>query len=183
MQSSAPQTVKLPQLNAGIQATLLGIGVGIPTTVGITLKQFLCDHLMISPEYLEDRIQTILMNSHAVDDVDHVRISDGDVVALSAAMPGLAGATLRRGGHLAPMRAAISQARTESISAGRQAGIIVLKLFNLVAKELGPGVLSGEICIRGRDLRYLADLNLIGSDTALDAAPDGWVRVLPETTS
>lgn len=175
-------SINLLQSNAGIQATLLGIGIGIPTTVGITLKEFLCDRLMIAPEYLEHRVQTILMNSRAVDNVDQVCIADGDVVALSAAMPGLVGATLRKGGHLAPMRAAISQTCTASNSDNRQKGIVVLKLFNLVAKEIGSQILSGEICIRARDLKYLEDQKMMSSDIASAVASDEWVRFLPENT-
>lgn len=174
-------SLSFPPSSAGIKATLLGIGIGIPTTLGITLKQFLCDRLMIAPEYLEHRVQTILMNSRAVDNIDKVCIADGDVVALSAAMPGLVGATLRRGGHLAPMRAAISQACTVSNSDHGRKGIVVLKLFNLVAKEIGSQILTGEICIRARDLKYLDDQKMANNGIASAAAPDEWVRFLPET--
>ncbi len=182
MQPSNEPKLDLTPATAGIQATLLGIGIGIPTTVGLTLKQFLCDRLMIAPDYVDNRIQTILMNSRAVDNVDQVRIADGDVIALSAAMPGLAGATLRRGGHLAPMRSTISQAGTGSGADTRQKGIVTLKLFNLVAKEVGPRILSGEICIKAGDLGYLQAHNMIRGDIGLDAS-DEWVRFLPATSS
>ncbi len=183
MQPSATLTFHFSESNPGIWATLLGIGIGIPTTMGISLKKFLCGQLMIPSDYLENRIQTILMNSRAVDDVDQAYIADGDVVALSAAMPGLAGATLRRGGHLAPMRAAISQSRTKSASDGHQSGIVVLKLFNLVAKEIGPQILSAGFWLKGKDLNLLNGQNIIDDDPALETAPEKWIKMQPKVIS
>jgi hypothetical protein len=183
MQPSATLTFHFSGSNPGIWATLLGIGIGIPTTMGISLKEFLCGQLMISSDYLENRIQTILMNSRAVDDVDHAYIADGDVVALSAAMPGLAGATLRRGGQLAPMRAAISQNRTKSVTDGHQKGIVVLKLFNLVAKEIGPQILSAGFWLKGKDLSLLSGQNIIDDDSALETAPEKWIKMQPKVIS
>jgi hypothetical protein len=183
MQPATPLTFSFSPSNPGTWAPLLGGGIGISTPVGISLKKFLCDQLMIPSDYLEHRIQTILVNSRAVDDEDQVYISHGDVIALSAAMPGLAGATLRRGGHLAPMRAAISQNRTKSAADGHQRGIVVLKLFNLVAKEIGPQILSGEIWLKSRDLAYLRDQNIIGDDPAFEASPEEWIRLQPAAQS
>jgi hypothetical protein len=181
MQPCATLTFRYSKSNPGIWATVLGIGIGIPTPAGISLKNFLCDQLMIPADYLEDRIQTILMNGRAVDDMDQVHLRDGDVVALSAAMPGLVGATLRRGGHLAPMRAAISQNRTESVSDGQQRGIVVLKLFNLVAKEIGPQILSAEFWLKSKDLILLRSQNIVPDDSAIETAPEEWIRLQPAT--
>ena len=183
MQPGVTLTFSFSPSNPGAWAPLLGGGIGISAPVGITLKKFLCDHLMIPPDYLEHRIQTILVNSRAVDDVDQVYLADGDTVALSAAMPGLAGATLRRGGHLAPMRAAISQKHAGPTGDGHQSGIVVLKLFNLVAKEIGPQILSGEIWLKSRDLAYLRDQNIIGDDPAFEASPEEWIRLQPAAQS
>jgi len=183
MQFGHALTFHFSDSNPGTWATLLGLGIGILTTAGITLKNFLCGQLMIPADYLENRIQTILMNSRAVDDVDQVYIADGDVVALSAAMPGLAGATLRRGGHLAPMRAAISQNRTMAAADDHQRAIVVLKLFNLVAKEIGPQILSAGFCLKGKDLTLLPDQNIISDDPAIQAAPEEWIRLQPAAKS
>lgn len=48
--------------------------------------------------YVEERIQTLLLNGLAVDDPDTAVLESGARLALSAAMPGVLGATLRRGG-------------------------------------------------------------------------------------
>ena len=87
---------------------LLEKGAGIEVVVGGTLRQLLVDQLGIEPAYIDDEIQTIFLNAKAIDDVDQTVIRDGDVLALSGAMPGLAGATLRKGGKYAALRKEIS---------------------------------------------------------------------------
>jgi len=183
MESSAKLTFSCSRSNPGAWAPLLGGGIGISIPEGVTLKKLLCEQLKIPSDYLENRIQTILVNSRAVDDVDQVYLADGDVIALSAAMPGLAGATLRRGGHLAPMRAAISQKGSAPAEDKSQPGIVVLKLFNLVAKELGPRILSGEIWLKAGDLNYLRDQEILSGAPPVGTAPDQWFRLEPATTS
>ncbi|WP_054693113.1 hypothetical protein [Desulfosarcina cetonica] len=81
---------------------LMQKGVGLPAQIGCTIRQFLCDQLGISDAYLDQRIQTLFLNARPVDDVDGAILQDGATLALSAAMPGLLGATMRKGGHYAP---------------------------------------------------------------------------------
>ena len=63
-------------------------------------------------------------------------------LALSAAMPGLVGATLRRGGTYAAMRAAITRAAERGAAAAREEPLVRVKLFNLLIDELGPLLLA-----------------------------------------
>lgn len=157
-------------------AAVLGGGVGIATFMGISLKDFLCRHLAIPEDYLEHRIQTILLNSRPVDDVEKTIIADGDVIALSAAMPGLAGATLRRGGHLSPMRAAISGPRRQTMPVEKSTGMVILKLFNLVAREMGPLILSGEIRLKAKQVLYLQQKTGATPNDPIPSAPDTWIQ-------
>jgi hypothetical protein len=83
---------------------LLQQGFAVKVQAGCSVKTLLCEQLGLSPEYLEERIQTIFLDGRPVDDVNSAIIEDGSTLALSAAMPGLAGATLRKGGYYAPMR-------------------------------------------------------------------------------
>ena len=180
--AAAIVSIKPPESNLPAWMTLLGGGIGIATPLGITLKKFLCNRLAIPLTYLEQRIQTILLNGHPVDDLDGPIVTDGDIIALSAAMPGLAGATLRRGGHLASMRASISRISTQADAQTRQSGLVVLKLFNLVAKEIGLQILSGEIWIKGRELAYLRSQNIIPQGSAIEVGPEEWIRLEPTAT-
>jgi len=115
------------------------------------VEELLRQQLGVSPEYLEERIQTIFLNGTPIDDVSSAYVLSGSTLALSAALPGLAGATLRRGGYYAPLRSQISH-RDESISEPSHEGTIFLKLFNLTLKELGPTFLTHGIWINGDNL-------------------------------
>ena len=123
---------------------LLQRGFRVKTQVGISVRDLLCNQFEISPEYLADRIKTIFLNGQPVDDVEKTALKDGAVLALSAAMPGLVGATFRRGGGLASFRGGITYHQEELANAG-EAATVTIKLFNLLANELGPVFLKAGI--------------------------------------
>jgi hypothetical protein len=60
---------------------------------------------------------------------------------------------MRRGGAFASLRSSIT-ADERDVSVSRGAGIIRLKLFNMVMRELGPGFLKKGIVIRTSELVY-----------------------------
>lgn len=128
---------------------ILQKGVTVPATVGCTLKSLLCDQFAIPADYVTDRITTIFMDNHPVDDLERTIIQDGSRVTLSAAMPGLVGATMRRGGFYAALRQGISHIVESGIAAGG-CGTVRVKLFNLLLAELGPLVLARGLML-GRD--------------------------------
>jgi len=131
---------------------LFGEGILIHGSDGETVADFLVKTAGIPPGYLKARDQTVFLHGRALDDFNTARVSGGATLALSAAMPGLAGAVLRRGGVYAPMRRQISQ-EASSAAAGADDIIITLKLFNLIASELGPEFLRKGILIPGLRLR------------------------------
>lgn len=133
-------------------SALFGAGVGIETQVGISLSQLLCDRLGVSQEYLDHRIQTIFVNGRTVDHPDQALIEEDATVALSAAMPGLVGATFRKDGLLAVFRKDISQIDGKKMDGPQKKTMITLKLFNLVAKELGPSLLERGVWLKGKQL-------------------------------
>ena len=49
---------------------LLQKGFRVKTQAGCSVKSFLCEHLGLSPEYVEERIQTLFLDGKPVDDVD-----------------------------------------------------------------------------------------------------------------
>lgn len=126
-------------------------GVTLPITTGGTLKETVCEQLGVDAEYFEERIQTIFLNFKAVDQPDKARVNAGAIVALSAAMPGLVGATMRRGGTYAPLRSNISFTQTDG-SPERKQGRMTLKLLNLVGRELGPAFLANGVYLAGEQL-------------------------------
>jgi hypothetical protein len=73
----------------------------VETLVGWSIKIILCTALGLDDNYVEDRIKTIFLDAIPVDNISTASVSDKSVLELSGAMPGLAGAALRRGGRLA----------------------------------------------------------------------------------
>ena len=129
---------------------LLNKGFDICITVGVSIRDFLCEQVGLSPDYLEDRIQTLFVDGKAVDDFSETVITSGAVLALSGAMPGLAGATLRRGGFYGKMRSEISHTEKPHPDACGE-GHVTVKLFNLILKEAGPLFLKKGVLIQGED--------------------------------
>ena len=103
-------------------------------------------------DYLDNRINTIFLNGKPVDDVDSATVTGGSTLALSASMPGLVGAAMRKGGPISGFRGTITHVEGDlAIKPG--IGAIILKLYNMVVEELGPNFLEKGIILRDVDVR------------------------------
>jgi hypothetical protein len=151
---------------------LLGEGIWLRATDGETVENFLIKTAGISPAYLRERVQTIFLNGRALDDFNTARVTDGAILALSAAMPGLAGAVLRRGGLYAPMRRPIShEAQSPTAVSGKI--FVILKLFNMIARELGPDFLEKGVFVPADQLKdFMERLGRWGWSSCLSAQAD-----------
>ncbi|CAB5116676.1 hypothetical protein D3OALGA1CA_2307 [Olavius algarvensis associated proteobacterium Delta 3] len=127
---------------------IFGAGFWVKAAVGLSIRDVLCRQLGVADDYLDNRVQTLFLDGKPVDDVDRAIVPDGGVLTLSAAMPGLVGATFRKGGHLAPMRGSITCAAEDETC--ELDGRVKIKLFNVVARELSPGFLGMGIIISGQ---------------------------------
>lgn len=146
---------------------LLEHGFFIRARTGLSIKKLLYQYLGISEDYLEERIQTLFLDGKPVDDVANAHIQADATLALSGAMPGLAGATFRKGGSLAMMRKTISYSG-DATSSGQAEARVKIKLFNLVLKDLGPlflekGVWIGQDQFKEFLFRNLKDLKTMCS--------------------
>lgn len=124
---------------------LLQHGVMIRRRVGCPVDSFLRQELGAGPETVE-KIQSVILDGKPVDDIGAAVVRDGSTLALSAAMPGLVGATMRRGGTYASLRSAITYRETGEIGAAGE-GWVTIKLFNLLLAELGPSLLRGQVLV------------------------------------
>jgi hypothetical protein len=158
LSQSCPTTAAAATLTLRLEPSILarffplcqqGFLVKVPESGSI--RTILCRYLGLSPDYLTGRIQTIFLNGKPVDDVDAATAGAGDTLALSAAMPGLVGATMRRGGYFSGLRANISH-RTQDPAVQGGECLVHLKLFNLVTEELGPLFLEQGVWIKGAAL-------------------------------
>ena len=147
---------------------ILQKGVTVPASVGCTLRSLLCDQFAIPAGYVTDRITTIFLDNHPVDDLDRTVVHDGSRVPLSAAMPGLVGATMRRGGFYAALRQGISHVADSAVSADEN-GTVRVKLFNLLLAEVGPLVLARGVILEQGELAALLN-TITGEWTAPPAS-------------
>jgi hypothetical protein len=106
--------------------------------------------LGIPKDYLDERIQTIFLNASVVDDPDTAIVAPGSALALSAAMPGIAGAMLRKGGRYAPMRSQLSHDGRQADLPPDCRGEVTIRLFNLLQQELGAEFLRRGIEVNGK---------------------------------
>lgn len=129
---------------------LLQQGVRVRRRVGCSVATFLREELGATPATIE-KIQSIMLDGKPVDDIGSAVVQEGGVLALSAAMPGLVGATLRRGGAYSSFRSTITY-REAGKACMPGEGWVNIKLFNLLMAELGPGLLRQGVLIRAEDL-------------------------------
>jgi len=127
-------------------------GVLLKVQVGVSIKNLLCEQLSLDKTYVDKRITTILLNSQPVDDIDKTIIKSNDTLALSSAMPGLVGTTLRRDSHLAPLRNNITFKGYRNNDDIQAYGLIHLKLFNLILQEVGPFLLQRGVMMEFEDV-------------------------------
>jgi hypothetical protein len=129
---------------------LLQQGVMIRSRVGCSVEAFLRDEIEANAETIE-KIQSIVLDGKPVDNIGTAVLHDGATLALSAAMPGLVGATLWRGGAYSSFRSAITYHETGNACMSGE-GWVNIKVFNLLMSELGPDLLRRGVLLRSADL-------------------------------
>ena len=128
-------------------ASLLQHGILFAIDGPVPLVPFLLSVPGFSEDYIERTVQTIFINGVAADSLDR-DLAAGTTLALSAAMPGLAGAIFRRQGIHASLR---SRPRDSKHPApGDASGFITLKLFNQIATDRVADLLAATILVTGK---------------------------------
>jgi hypothetical protein len=131
---------------------ILQSGFFLKIQVGCSLMTFLIGEIGLSPEFIEEKIQTIFLDGQVVDDLDSAIIKDGSSLALSSAMPGLVGAAMRRGGGFyGALRSSITY-REKGKPDMLHEGTVHIRLYNLLMKELGALFLMKDIYMSSSDL-------------------------------
>lgn len=177
-QNQAPllQTIELPAGGMARLRPLFQQGIQVRVMDGTPVSDFLVDGLDVDPEYVRTRITTVFLDGSVVDDMDTARLHGGAILALSAAMPGLVGATMRKGGYYAAMRGDITlEAEQGETKALGQLVQVRVKLFNLLIEEIGPLLLKSGFALAPAEVAEFFDEQV----SVLPAgSPDLWVRVL-----
>ena len=131
---------------------LLQRGCHVRVQTGCTLHELLCGDFLITDDYIKNDIKVLFIDYNPVDDIDAAIIKDGTILALSAAMPGLVGAAMRRDG-LSWMRADITY-QDDGSEQVQHEGVIQVKLFNQVMADLGESFLRRGLYAKSSSLTH-----------------------------
>jgi len=134
-----------PQTLTGF-ASLLQHGILFPVDRPVAMVPFLLSLPGFTTEYIEKTVQTIFVDGVAADSLDR-ELAAGATLALSAAMPGLAGAIFRRQGMHGSLR---SRPTVNKEPARATSGFITLKLFNSIATDRVRDLLSRGVLVTGK---------------------------------
>jgi hypothetical protein len=126
-------------------------GFFVKCQIGTNIQAVLCEQFGFNPGYVNERITTVFLDGSCVDDIERAVIKEGSILALSSAMPGLAGATLRRDSVYAVLRSSITYEEKDDVCRYVE-GIIRVKLFNLLIDELGPVFLQRGILVKADEM-------------------------------
>ncbi len=132
---------------------LLQEGIRLSVRGGSSVLDFLVSGIGLDHEEIEDKIRSVLINGHPVDDPGSTILKEGDRLALSASMPGLVGSTLIKGSPLAQLRSAITYTVDKGGTKEEGEVFIEVRLFNLVMKDLAEGFLQRGVVLSGERLR------------------------------
>ena len=143
----------LPLEKLSVFFLLLQQGVWVKVQTGCSVASLLTEQFGIAEDYIVERVTTLFLDFKPIDDLKTSYVNDGSTLALSSAMPGLVGTTMRRGSHLAAMRGGISYQPQEHEEGGT--GRIRIKLFNTVMTELGATILTQGINLSSTELEGL----------------------------
>jgi len=158
--------LKLDREKAPLLYPLLRRGFRIRVDAGTPLRTVLTRELGISGDAALQRIQTVLLDGSPVDDLEAALPAGSSTLALSAAMPGLLGATLRRSGVYAGLRSSISHAfKGSEVGEGSQE--LRVKLYNVLAEEWGGHFLHRGIRVESGEFASVAAQRLPDLEQAL----------------
>jgi hypothetical protein len=129
--------------------SLLQAGIIVPAGRGISIGAFLEALPGFTADYITEQVQTIFLNGTATDDMETPLEGDAPVLAISAAMPGLAGAIFRKNSLHAALRTvkktSESNSKTDEIS-------VTLKLFNAIARDRGMQLLQNGVKMKAANV-------------------------------
>jgi hypothetical protein len=145
---------KIPSEKIDMFTSILQAGIKIPTHHGNSIGVFLEALPGFTTEYITDAIQTIFLNGTATDDLETPLDGINPVLAISAAMPGLAGAIFRKNS----LHAALRTTKEKEVTTRENNQLTVtLKLFNSIARDRGALLLYEGIVIEAEQISRFLD--------------------------
>lgn len=162
--------------------TLLQGGFFIDVPQKTSIGELLVSLPGFTQEYISKRVQTIFLGGLPADDLDQQLFGLDGVLAISAAMPGLAGAIFRKNGVHASLRTTAENVPFKSPAADVPIKIR-LKLFNMIAVEKGKGILDKGCTISASSLKKFLDYRHTLSSHIIEQKVNGQNCTLKELFS
>ena len=130
-------------------STLLQSGFLVAAEPADTIGTFLTRLPGFTDDYVQREVQTIFLNGTATDDLQTPISGKQPTLAITTAMPGLAGAIFRKNSPHAPLRTTrIDDTAADAAPLCK----VTLKIFTTIGKEMGPGLLRRGIDVKAADL-------------------------------
>jgi len=174
IQHESPPVLQMSMQSTFVQrlVTVLQSGFFCSAVQGETIFAFLRSLPGFTVDYIENRLQTVFLNGDSVDDMGLAFSEDEAILALSAAMPGLAGSLFRKGSPLTILRKTAVQ---KQYASSESPVAVQVKLFNVIAVEKGRTLLASGVLLNCEDLLSFLRLRptLVSGmcDTLLDNRP------------
>ncbi|MCB2181603.1 MAG: hypothetical protein KQH63_06240 [Desulfobulbaceae bacterium] len=131
--------------------TLLQGGIITEIEPAISVGDYLLSLPGFTSQYIADRVETIFLDGLPVDDLTTPITGSRPVLAISAAMPGLAGAIFRKNSFHTALRTMPLRETDESAPCEEKISV-TLKLFNMVAVERGQDLFAHGCLLRSSGL-------------------------------
>lgn len=128
-------------------------GVWIRLPAEMTIRGLLSDGWGLTEEFIEKAVGTVFLNGIPVDNLESERVCNGDMLALSGPMPGLAGAILRKNSPLAGLRQCRRSPIPKDSPETSEMVRVQIKLFNRLINDLGPKLLRHGILLEREQAR------------------------------
>ncbi len=170
----------------GAALAILQSGFSLRCRGGLRVRDFMREVLGFEDAYIEGAVSTVFLDDSPVDDIDAALLREGSRLALSAAMPGLVGAVMRRHSPYAAFRESITHREGEAEGQGEEEGAgrgaegspsgpgeigVRVKLFNSVMRDQGPAVLARGIILGAEEaLEALASAGFESAEAGLEGA-------------
>ncbi|SKA74508.1 hypothetical protein [Desulfobaculum bizertense] len=168
-----PFSLTLRRSAAGLFRLALQHGVFIGLQGSTCLRALLEETFKVETSYVEKNINTIFIDGHPVDNIDTATLTPGCELALSGALPGICGITMGKNSPIAKMRCGIAYTETKEHTE-EQFPLFKLKLFNFIARDLGPRAFAAGIGISADRLtRILVDTIAEDPDAISELSHEG----------
>ncbi|MFV0421415.1 hypothetical protein [Oleidesulfovibrio sp.] len=148
-------SISIPQSANNYWRQMGQSGLRISAAVNCSVRCVLEESLGFTNDYIEERIETVFLDGHPVDDIDTATVPSGARMALASALPGAAGVAMRRNSPYAALRGGITHTATST--GQKMQGMVEVVLFNLIMQHHTMRLLANGVSVKSGMLADMID--------------------------